>query len=190
MKAFVIRKPGESSIDDVDDVPLGPCEVLLETRMVGFCGTDLSTFRGKNPMVSYPRIPGHEISATVVESPRNRADFVPGVNVTLSPYFNCGKCAACLRGRPNACQFNQTLGVQRDGALTEYISIPANRLYTAKLSLKELCLVEPLTVGAHAAGRGRIAPQDTVAVLGAGGVGLGVIAAAHFRGARTIAIDL
>ena len=112
------------------------------------------------------------------------------MNVTLSPYFNCGKCAACLRARPNACQFNQTLGVQRDGALTEYIAVPANRLYAANLSLKELCLVEPLTVGAHAAARGRITAQDTVAVLGCGGVGLGAIAAAHFRGARVIAIDL
>jgi 2-desacetyl-2-hydroxyethyl bacteriochlorophyllide A dehydrogenase len=190
VRALIFKAPDQAEIISVPEPAVASDDVLLRVQMVGLCGSDLNSFRGKNPMVSYPRIPGHEISATVVESPRNRADFVPGVNVTLSPYFNCGKCAACLRGRPNACQFNQTLGVQRDGALTEYISIPANRLYTAKLSLKELCLVEPLTVGAHAAGRGRIAPHDTVAVLGAGGVGLGVIAAAHFRGARTIAVDL
>ena len=164
--------------------------VLLRVQMVGLCGSDLNSFRGKNPLVSFPRIPGHEVSATIVEAPPNDLNLAVGVNVTLSPYSNCGTCPACLRGRANSCQFNQTLGVQRDGALTEFITIPAERLYPAKLSLKELCLVEPLTVGTHAASRGRVAPQDTVAVLGCGGVGLGAVAASHFRGARTIAVDM
>jgi 2-desacetyl-2-hydroxyethyl bacteriochlorophyllide A dehydrogenase len=190
VRALVIRAPGQAEIASVPEPKAANGNVLLRVQMVGLCGSDLNSFRGKNPMVTYPRIPGHEISATIVESPSNHPDFKPGVNVTLSPYFNCGKCPACLRGRPNACQFNQTLGVQRDGALTEYISVPPSRLYTAKLSLKELCIVEPLTVGAHAASRGRITSEDTVAVLGCGGVGLGAIAAAHFRGACTIAIDL
>src|SRR6201999_1199504 len=108
----------------------------------------------------------------------------------LSPYFGCGRCPACLRGRPNACQFNETLGVQRNGAMTEYIAVPAAKLYPARLSIKELCLVEPLTVGFHAVGRGRVTAQDAVAVFGCGGVGLGAIAASGFRGARTIAVDL
>jgi threonine dehydrogenase-like Zn-dependent dehydrogenase len=190
VKALVIKSPGAAEIAAVPEPAVANDDVLLRVQMVGLCGSDLNSFRGKNPMVSYPRIPGHEISATIVESHGNRADLAPGMNVTLSPYFNCGRCAACLRGRPNACQFNQTLGVQRDGALTEYIAVPANRLYAAKLSLKELCLVEPLTVGAHAAARGRITAHDTVAILGCGGVGIGAIAAAHFRGARVIAIDL
>jgi threonine dehydrogenase-like Zn-dependent dehydrogenase len=82
------------------------------------------------------------------------------------------------------------MGVQRDGAMTEYISVPRERLYTAKLSLKELCLVEPLTVGAHAAARGRVMADDTVAVFGCGGIGLGAIASSAFRGATTIAIDM
>ena len=80
--------------------------------------------------------------------------------------------------------------MQRDGALAEYIVIPEGKLYPANLSIKELCLVEPLTVGFHAVSRGRVTKQDTVAVFGCGGVGLGAIAASHFRGARTIAIDV
>jgi threonine dehydrogenase-like Zn-dependent dehydrogenase len=95
-----------------------------------------------------------------------------------------------MRGRPNACVFNQTLGVQRDGALTEWISVPASRLFRANLTLKELCLVEPLTVGFHAAARGRAGAGDTVAVFGCGGVGLGAVAGAAFRGATVIGIDL
>ena len=141
-------------------------------------------------MVRFPRIPGHEIAATIVEGISSFPAFVAGVNVTMSPYTNCDKCASCLRGRPNACAFNETLGVQRDGALTEYITMPPERLYTAPLTIKELCLVEPLTVGFHAVARGRVASADKVAIFGCGGVGLGAIAACHFSGATTIAVDL
>jgi threonine dehydrogenase-like Zn-dependent dehydrogenase len=138
-------------------------------------------------MVAFPRIPGHEVAATVVEG---ATDLPAGTKVTVSPYTNCGVCASCRRGRFNACQNNQTMGVQRDGAMTEYIALPRERLYTANLSSRELCLVEPLTVGAHAAARGRVAPEDTVAVFGCGGIGLGAIASAAFRGANTVAIDM
>jgi threonine dehydrogenase-like Zn-dependent dehydrogenase len=156
------------------------------------CGTDLSSYRGYNTLVSYPRIPGHEVAATVVETGQNVPDqFRPGLNVAVSPYTNCGKCAACRRGRPNACRFNATLGVQRDGAMTELITMPWQRLYpAAELSVRELCLVEPLAIGFHAVTRGRVTSSDTVVVLGAGGVGLGAVAAAAFLGTRVIAIDV
>ena len=90
----------------------------------------------------------------------------------------------------NACRYNQTFGVQRDGAITERLAVPAGKVYPSTLPLKTLCLVEPLTVGFHAAARGRVTKDDVVAVFGCGGVGLGAIAGAAFRGARTIAIDL
>lgn len=187
MKALVIQQPGEAIVRAVADAVVKGQDLLLKVRMVGLCGSDLNSFRGKNPMVSFPRIPGHEVAATVVQGNSNLA---AGTHVTMSPYTNCGKCASCRRNRPNACQFNETLGVQRDGALTEYIAMPAEKLYAAKLSVKELCLVEPLTVGFHAAARGQVSSHDTVAIFGCGGVGLGAVAACHFRGARTIAVDI
>lgn len=187
MKAVVLRGPGDVAIEDRPEPVAANGEVLLKVNLVGLCGSDLNSYRGKNPMVSFPRIPGHEISATVVE---DGGGFGPGDQVTLSPYTSCGQCAACLRKRPNACQSNETLGVQRDGGLTEYLVVPPEKLYTANLSLKELCLVEPLTVGFHAVARGRVTVSDTVAVMGCGGVGLGAVAAAGFRGARTIGIDV
>jgi len=141
-------------------------------------------------MVTFPRVLGHEVAATVVENVPGQPHLLRGTDVTLSPYTNCGQCASCMRGRPNACEFNQTMGVQRDGALAEYIAVRPEKLYTANLSLKELCLVEPLTVGFHAIGRGRVGAEDTVVVIGCGGVGLGAVAASGFRGARTIAVDL
>jgi 2-desacetyl-2-hydroxyethyl bacteriochlorophyllide A dehydrogenase len=190
LKALVMRTPGEAHVDWVADAVADDGEVLLKVRRVGLCGSDLNSFRGKNPMVSYPRIPGHEVAATIVEVSASHPNLKAGMNVTLSPYTQCGGCASCLRGRPNACQFNETLGVQRDGALAEYLAVPAGKLYAANLSLKDLCLVEPLTVGFHAVARGRVTGEDTVAIIGCGGVGLGAVAASDFRGARTIGVDV
>jgi 2-desacetyl-2-hydroxyethyl bacteriochlorophyllide A dehydrogenase len=191
MKAVVLEGPGQAVLKAVGEPQaLGESEVLLKVRLVGLCGSDLNSYRGRNPMVSYPRILGHEVAATVVEAGAGASQWQAETAVTLSPYSNCGQCAACLRGRTNACQCNQTLGVQRDGALTEMIAVPAARLFRADLTLKELCLVEPLTVGFHAAARGRVAAGDTVAVIGCGGVGLGAVAGAAFRGATVIGVDL
>lgn len=187
MRAVVLKESGVAAIENVADASETAEEVLLKVRMIGLCGSDLNSFRGKNPMVSFPRIPGHEIGATVVSG---SSSLLPGTYVTVVPYTHCGACASCLRGRPNACQFNQTLGVQRDGALTEYISVPGSKLITGKLSVKELCLVEPLTVGFHAIARGRVTSSDTVAVIGCGGVGLGAVAGSRERGATTIGIDV
>lgn len=189
MKAIVLEGPGNASVQKVGEPRRRSGDVLLQVRKIGLCGSDLNSYRGRNPLVSYPRIPGHEIAATVVDS-GGHAEWAAGTNVTLSPYRGCGRCAACERGRPNACKDNETLGVQRDGAMTEFISAPAEKLFRADLSLKELCLVEPLTVGFHAVGRGRVAADDVVAVFGCGGVGLGAIAGAAFRGARVIGIDV
>ncbi len=190
MKALVMRRPGEVALEDVPQVSGKENELLLKVRMIGLCGSDLNSYRGKNPMVAFPRIPGHEVAATIVETSSHNPALAAGVNVTLSPYTQCGKCPACLRNRPNACQFNETLGVQRDGALREYITAPAEKLYLADLTIKELCLVEPLTVGFHAVARGRVSAEDVVAIFGCGGVGLGAVAGSGFRGAKTIAIDV
>ncbi|PYX81093.1 MAG: sorbitol dehydrogenase [Acidobacteria bacterium] len=190
MRALVIKKPGQASIESVPEPLAIPGTLLLKVRMVGFCGSDLNSFRGKNPLVSFPRIPGHEVAATIVEGDRQDRGLAPGVDVTVSPYTNCGRCPSCRRGRPNACEFNETLGVQRDGALTEYMVARPETLHPAKLVIRELCLVEPLTVGFHAVARGRVTAEDAVAIFGCGGVGLGAVAASSFRGANTICVDV
>ncbi len=192
MKAFFITEPGKTAIGEMPCPDMGREDVKLQVRVVGYCGSDLNTYRGKNPMVSYPRIPGHEIAGTVLETGADVPDSVRvGMNVTLSPYTNCGVCPACRRQRPNACRDNQTLGVQRDGALTEQIVAPWQKLYLSDaLSIEELALVEPLTVGFHAVDRGRVAATDVVAVLGCGAIGLGAIAGAAFRDATVVAVDI
>ena len=190
MKALVIDRPGEARIVEVDWQTPGAGEASMRVRRIGLCGTDLSTFLGKNPLVTYPRIPGHEIAATLEDVPANDFGLRAGMDVTMSPYTSCGVCPSCRQGRVNACRSNQTLGVQRDGAMQEHLNMPLAKLYAAPLSIQELCLVEPLTVGCHAVARGNIKASDTVAIYGCGGVGLGAVSAAAFRGAKVIAIDL
>ncbi len=187
MRAVALEAPGIARLIDIPKPEPQTGELLLQVEMVGLCGTDLNSFRGLNPLISYPRVIGHEISATVVEG---SAKFPAGTRVTVSPYTHCAECSSCRDGRPNACKRNQTFGVQRNGALTEWICVPVEKVYPSKLTLKELCIVEPLTVGAHAVSRGRVTSGDIVAVIGCGGVGLGAVAASAFRGARTIAVDV
>jgi 2-desacetyl-2-hydroxyethyl bacteriochlorophyllide A dehydrogenase len=192
MRALVIDKPGDVGLGTRSVPTLVDGTVMIRVRTVGFCGSDLNTFRGLNPLVSYPRVPGHEIAGVVeavgVDVP---VPLAVGDEVTVVPYTACGKCSACRRGRINTCRNNQTLGVQRDGALTECIVVPWQSVLRAEgLGRRELALVEPLAVGFHAAARGRVASDDVVAVIGTGAVGLGAVAGAARLGATVIAVDV
>jgi threonine dehydrogenase-like Zn-dependent dehydrogenase len=165
---------------------------MIEVRYVGLCGTDLNAYRGLMPLVTYPRIPGHEVSGLILAKGDQVPDSIKaGDQVMVSPYTNCGLCPACRAGRPNCCQFNQTYGVQRDGVLTERFAVHYSRVFASKaLSLEELVLVEPLSVGYHAANRGRVTEVDSVLVIGCGTIGIGLIAAAARKGATVIATDI
>src|ERR1700721_1283285 len=125
MRALVIDRPGEARVIDMERPAANPLEATMRIRRIGLCGTDLSTFLGKNPLVTYPRIPGHEIAATIEHVAANDLGLEAGLDVTMSPYTTCGLCSACKQGRVNACRFNETLGVQRDGALMDYLTMPA-----------------------------------------------------------------
>ncbi len=192
MKALVIEEPGIIEVVQHEKPGLASGEVMVRLKYVGFCGSDLSTYLGKNPMVQYPRVPGHEISAVIGEvGPGVPGGFAAGEPVTVVPYTSCGQCPSCKRGRSHACQFNQTLGVQRDGAMQEYMVVPWQKILKApKLGEPELAMVEPLTVGFHAIDRGRVTDSDVVLVLGCGMIGAGAIVRAALRGARVIAVDI
>jgi threonine dehydrogenase-like Zn-dependent dehydrogenase len=192
MKAVEITSPGVVNIVERPAPVPRPGEALLRVDRVGFCGTDLSSFRGSNPLVAYPRIPGHEIAATIEAlAPGDTSKWLIGQKVLVIPYSNCGRCSACQAGRPNCCAGNQTLGVQRDGAMAQWVTAPVSKLLgSEKLGVAELALVEPLTIGFHAAARARVTKTDRVAVIGCGTIGLGVIAGCVFRGARVIAVDV
>lgn len=193
MKAFAITGLKETGFVDRDEPVVGAGEVLLEVKYVGYCGSDLNTYRGFNPLVKLPRIPGHEISAVIVEKGAGVPEaWRVGQAVTVSPYTNCGLCSSCLKGRPNCCRYNETLGVQRDGAMAKYLCVPWQKLYDAEgLSPEHIELIEPLTVGGHAADRSGAMEDDVTAVIGCGAVGLGaVLGLARKNARRVIAIDV
>lgn len=192
MKAIEITQPGEMKMVDRDMPQTGSGDILLKLSYVGLCGSDLSTYLGKNPLVQFPRIPGHEISAVIqsmgAEVP---GTFQPGQQVTVVPYTNCGQCSSCKQKKFNACRYNQTLGVQRDGAMAEYLAVPWQKvLVDDRLSAVQLALVEPLTVGFHAVDNGKVTDSDTVVIFGCGMIGSGAIVRSRLRGANVVAVDL
>ena len=192
MKALVLTEIGKTEVREVEQPFPKSGEVLLKVGMAGFCGGDLNGFKGLFPLQEYPNILGHEVGATIVSLGPDVPDHIQkGTKVTVYPYLACGTCVACRGGRPNACKTNKTMGVRRPGAMTHYIALPWQDIFSSeKLSLRELALAEPLTVGFHAAARGRVSAADWVAVMGCGIVGLGAVASAVDRGAKVIAIDL
>ena len=192
MKTVQIVQPGSVRVVDTPKPELKPGHVLLKVGYVGFCGSDLNTFRGLNPLVKLPVVPGHEIGAVIdAVAPDVPAYLQPGMAATLNPYTSCGNCPACRNRRPNACEFNQTLGVQRDGAMSEYILAPFEKVITDEaISARDFALVEPLSVGFHAVSRASVTDSDTVMVTGCGMIGLGAVIRSALRGATVIAVDV
>lgn len=192
MKAARIVEAGQVEICEIPKPNVGTEEVLIKMKALGLCGSDLTTYRGLNPMVDYPRIPGHEIAGEIAGTGSNvPCDLTIGLAVTVSPYTACGRCKACRIGRINCCKYNQTMGVQRDGAATEYICVPYSKVFRANgFSNEQIACIEPLSVGWHAVCRGQVADKEQVLVFGSGVIGLGAIAAAAFKGAEIIAVDI
>lgn len=192
MKALQITDAYRLEIIDIPEPQPAPDEVLLRIGYVGFCGSDLNTYRGRNTLALKPVIPGHEISAKVEAI----GEAVPaglhvGQQVTVNPYTACGRCPSCRRRRPNACQHNETLGVQRHGAMRELLCVPWQKVIPAEeITPQDVALIEPMSVGFHAVDRGEVTDADTVLVIGCGMIGVGAIVRASLRGATVIAMDL
>ena len=190
MKALICKSPGEFSYIE-KDIPFSKeNNVLLRMKRLGICGTDYHAFGGTQPFFDYPRILGHEIAAEVVEAP-DQNSFKPGDQVTISPYFSCGSCIACRNGKTNCCVNMKVFGVHVDGAMQQYISVPAGAIVAGEgLTADELALVEPLAIGAHGVGLANVKKGETVLIIGAGPIGLGTIAFAKTAGARVIVVDV
>ena len=191
MRTIEITKPFEVRLTDQPMPVAGPGEALLRVLYCGICGADVASYTGNQPFTTYPRIPGHEFSAQIVTVPDNDKGLKPGDLVTANPYFNCGACYACRRGLVNACHDNQTMGVQRDGAYRDYIVMPAERLIPGKnCTARELALIEPFAISAHALSRAAVKPGDRVLIMGAGPIGLFALLRAKSMGAKAAVADL
>ncbi|MCG7384808.1 zinc-binding alcohol dehydrogenase family protein [Paenibacillus sp. ACRRY] len=190
MKAVVCEEINRLTIMDTDEPIRAEHGAIVSIKRIGICGTDLHAYKGNQPFFTYPRILGHELSGIIDDIGPNTAGLQVGDQVSIIPYLHCGHCIACRTGKTNCCASMQVMGVHVDGGMRERISVPVSHLIKAEgLTLDETAMVEPLSIGAHAVRRAGVQPGEQVIVIGAGPIGLGVMAFAKQAGARVIAID-
>lgn len=189
MRKLVCSEPGRFEYVD-QEVPEPSVGLsLLKIRKIGICGTDIHAFAGNQPFFSYPRVLGHEVAADYIKG--DAVGFNAGDKVTVIPYFTGGTDVASRMGKPNCSTDMQVLGVHVDGAMAEYVLVPSVALRKVEgLGYDDLVLVEPLSIGAHGLQRAQLIPGENVLVVGAGPIGLGIIALASIAGGRVIALDM
>lgn len=191
MKAVFINAPGEVEIKQIEKPVAKQGEALLKILYGGICGSDLGSYRGSMAYFSYPRTPGHEFAAEIVEIGANDKGLKKGMIVTCNPYFNCENCYSCQRGLVNCCTTNQTMGVQREGAFAEYITMPIERIYDGKgIPPKTLALIEPFCISYHGVSRADVQKGDKVLIIGAGTIGVLAAVAAKAKGAKVYISDV
>jgi 2-desacetyl-2-hydroxyethyl bacteriochlorophyllide A dehydrogenase len=189
MLTVICETPGTLRAEDRVMPERGEGEVLVRVKRVGVCGTDLHIFIGNQPYLNYPRVMGHEFSGIVEQAPQG-SRLNPGDTVYVMPYLSCGKCIACRQGRTNCCVNIQVLGVHRDGAFTEYLSLPEQFVHKADgVTLDQAAMVEFLAIGAHAVRRADVKAGQRVLVVGAGPIGMAAMIFARLRGADVVALD-
>lgn len=191
MKKIQVGVPHAMTVVDAEIPAPTRGEALVRVLYAGICGSDVQTYTGNQPFATYPRVPGHEWSGEIVKINGDPTALQVGQLVTGNPYFNCGTCYPCRRGRVNCCESNETMGVHRDGAFQQYITMPVSRLYPADgLDPRHVAMVEPFSIGWHAMNRARVGSEDTVLILGAGAIGMLTMLSALARGARAHIADV
>ena len=168
-------------------------EALIKIKSAGICGSDIGAFRGTNPLVSYPRIIGHEVAGEILEiEESNQRGLKPGDKVIVDPYLYCGQCYPCSIGRTNCCADLKVLGVHVDGGMAEYFTHPDDMLWKLPDDMPwELApMAEPLTIALHGIHRGGLKSGEHVVIIGAGSIGLLAGMAALTYGAVPILVDL
>lgn len=189
MKTLVCNRPGEMIYTDRQRPDMKHGQAIIKIKRVGVCGTDLHAFDGTQPFFNYPRVLGHEVSGELVDC--DAEGFAAGDAVSFIPYFHCGHCIACRKGKFNCCVQLKVCGVHIDGAMTEYLSVPASQLVAADgLGLDALAMIEPLSIAAHGVRRAAVSPGEFVLVIGAGPIGLAAMQFAQLAGAKVIAVDI
>jgi len=183
MKAVVKTKPGVGI--EVLDVPMPqikPNEVLLKVHACGICGSDVGIYEWRPSgrfrvgiPIELPRIIGHEPSGIAIEVGSDVKDIKPGDRFCSDSWGGCGDCYYCRRGNFNLCQFKKNVGSLSDGAMAEYVAMPAFNLYRVpeSISLDEAAVMEPLGVAVHAFETlVNFKAGDDIVILGPGPIGL------------------
>jgi len=198
LKALIYTGPHSFEYSDFSDPQLGPDDVLVRVKACGICGSDVHGSTGETGRRLPPLIMGHEAAGIVEQLGRNVKGFGQGDRVCFDSTVYCNQCPPCREGRFNRCETRQVLGVstgdfKRHGAFAEYVAVPwwiVSKL-PDNMSFVQAALLEPVSIGVHAASRAPITPDDTVAVIGAGTIGLFILQAVRLRGpAKVIACDI
>lgn len=178
-------------LEDREQPPIPPGHLGITVRRVGVCGTDYHAIQGTQPYFTYPRILGHEIAGVIADKDQAASPtWRVGQPVIVRPYLECGTCIACRAGKPNCCVQLRVLGVHSDGGLTEYLVVPEDHVIDAEgLTWDQAVAVEFLSIGYHAVRRAQVSAGEWVVVVGAGPIGLAVLAWCRLAGARTLAVD-
>lgn len=193
MNAVVCEKPMVMGLQKVPTPKPKGKEALVEIKAVGVCRSDVSGYLGKHPLVTYPNILGHECSGVVVELGPDAGGFEVGDEVIVETFFElCGKCAGCRRGQYNTCKNPKIIGHNVPGAFAEYMLANSDFLYQkpSNVSFEDAALVEPLSVAVHAVKRCGISCGETVAIIGAGAIGLLTLQVARLSGATVHVVDV
>jgi 2-desacetyl-2-hydroxyethyl bacteriochlorophyllide A dehydrogenase len=187
MKSIVYRNPREIVVEDKAVPEIGPGEVLVKVAYVGVCGSDMYIYSGMHPRAKAPLVMGHEFSGTIV---KGHPTLPPGTPVTVYPLLSCGRCEPCLSGAAHVCNTLRLIGIDCDGAMAEYVKVPAEKILEIPktLSLKLGAFIEPLAVGVHAVRRCGYKPGDRAIVYGAGPIGLAVAACLRYFGASEVMV--
>jgi len=189
MKAAFVVKAGKVEIRDIDVPTIKDNEVLIKVKTVGVCGSDLHLFKGTHPFRNPPAILGHEIAGDIVEIGKSVTKFKVGDRVTVEPHLGCGECEFCKQNLVNLCTSKKSPGTPGwIGTFAEYFNAPEKAVYKINdnISYEMGTLTEPLAVAVHAISRITVAQKDTLAILGAGTVGLLMLVAAREDGYKNI----
>lgn len=178
MKAGILYSPRNIRVGEMPEPQITMEEVLLESHAAGICGTDLHVYRGEfENRVRYPAVQGHEFGGVIAEVGKNVRGYVAGDRVVVDPIISCHKCPACLTGHINACQTLKLLGIDLNGGYGQYVAVPASHLFRLpdSIPLAYAPMVEMYALGHHILQRGGVQPGETVAILGAGKLGLSIL---------------
>ena len=191
MKTVLLKQPGEIGISEIEKTSRRENEVLLKVRSAGICGSDIGAYKGVNPLVSYPRIIGHEIAGEVVEVAADEKTFRVGDRVILEPYVYCGQCYPCTIGHTNCCENLTVRGVHIEGGMAEYVSHPRHLLHKVPEDIPWhlIPMAEPLVIAMHAVKQAEVKAGEHVAITGAGQIGLLAAQYALTLGALPIVVD-
>jgi 2-desacetyl-2-hydroxyethyl bacteriochlorophyllide A dehydrogenase len=173
MKAVVLGGPGLVSVKEVPEPVIKDGWALIRIKAAGICGSDVNAYKGKGQVLNYPLILGHEVAGEVVET-CGISRFKSGDRVMVEPYLFCGNCYACSLGHTNCCEQLRVLGVQTDGAMSEYIVHPEGLLHhlPGSLSFVNATVAEPLTIAMHGIHRITLKAGEHAAIIGAGAIGI------------------